>query len=116
MTKSYNMSYTERVTFLGNPFAAGSLDLHCGHPRHLLRVCGHLLRLYIRYIHNEPVTAQSTYIPGVPQCLSPSWNWDPPPPLPLPSVIPPGTLRGGGGGVQTRLRVGESQFGRLERK
>ncbi len=41
-------------------------------------------------------TTKYIYIPRVPQCLSPCWNWDPPP-LPQAIVLPPG--------VYTRLRV-----------
>ncbi len=47
---------------------------------------------------------QSTYMPRVPQCMSPRPNWDPPTPLPQAS-LPPGTKggdtltsRSGGGG------------------
>jgi hypothetical protein len=46
-----------------------------------------VLRLYsTSYVAYQ---AQSTYIPRVPQCLSPRPNWDPPPPLPQESVSPP---------------------------
>ncbi len=36
----------------------------------------------------------NTYIPRVPQCLSPRPNWDPPHPLPSAGVSPPGTKKG----------------------
>ncbi len=59
---------------------------------------------------------QNTYIPRVPQCLSPCWNWDPPLP-PASECVPTPELKGGGG--HTRLRVkgwGSPNFGRLEKK
>jgi hypothetical protein len=46
--------------------------------------------------------AQCTYIPKVPQCLSPRWNWDPPPPLPQVSVPPPPGTKVRGWGVPIR--------------
>ncbi len=55
--------------------------------------------------------APSTHIPGVPQWLSPRWNWDSPPPIPQANVLPPGPKGGegytlackwGGGGVPIR--------------
>ncbi len=42
-------------------------------------------------------TQQSTYIPRVPQCLSPRPNWDSPSPLPPASVSPPSSGTKGGG-------------------
>ncbi len=39
--------------------------------------------------------ARSTYIPRVPQCMSPRWHWDPPPPLPNASVHLTPRTRGG---------------------
>ncbi len=63
--------------------------------------------------------SQGTYLPRVPQCLSPRWNWDSPTPSPTSECTPP-PRTGGGGGMGTHLPacegVGESQFGRLERK
>jgi hypothetical protein len=47
------------------------------------------------------MSLRSTYIPRVPHCLSPRWNWDPPPPLPQASVLPSGAK---GGRVHARLR------------
>ncbi len=51
---------------------------------------------------DDPLRPQSTFIPRIPQCLSPRLNWDPPTPLPQANVLPPGTK---GGRVHTRLRV-----------
>jgi hypothetical protein len=61
---------------------------------------------------------QSTYIPRVPQCLSPRWNWDPRPLSRKRVCPPPGTKGGGGGGTNSPAceGMGELQFGRLERK
>ncbi len=52
--------------------------------------------------YNFWFSPQSTYMPRVPQCLSPSPNRDPPPLLPQASVSPPRNQRGRG---HTRLRV-----------
>jgi hypothetical protein len=49
------------------------------------------------------LSPQSTYIPRVPQWLSPRWNWDPHPLSRKRVCFPSGTK--GGGGFQTRLRV-----------
>jgi hypothetical protein len=60
----------------------------------------------------------STYIPGVPQCLSPRWNWDPRP-LSRKRVCPPLGTKGGREGCTHSPAcegMGELQFGRLERK
>ncbi len=49
----------------------------------------------------ELFNLRCTYIPRVPQNLSPRPNWHPPlPPLPLSSVYPP-EPKGGGGGCET---------------
>ncbi len=51
---------------------------------------------------DREVTTQSTYyIPRVPQCLFPRWNWGPPTPSPASESASPGTKRGGG---HSRLR------------
>ncbi len=50
------------------------------------------------------VIVQSTYIPRVPQCLSPRPNWDSPTPSPASDCASPRNQRGGVRG-HTRLRV-----------
>jgi hypothetical protein len=60
---------------------------------------------------------QSTYIPRVPQCLSPRPNWDPPLPLQQASVPPPPRNQRGGGYTLACVRGsgGEAQFGRIKK-
>jgi hypothetical protein len=61
-------------------------------------------------------TAQSTYIPIVPQCMSPRPNWDLPPPLPQASVSLPRNQRGGAHSPAGEGVAGGPQFRRLEEK
>ncbi len=64
-------------------------------------------------------TSQSTYLPRVPPCLSLRRNWTPPPsPLQQASVYPslPPEPNVGGTRSPAGEGVGESQFGRLEKK
>ncbi len=49
--------------------------------------------------------AQSTYIPRVPQCMSPRWNWEPPHPSPASVYALPPRLKPLKGGGHIRLRV-----------
>ncbi len=73
--------------------------------------------LRIRYTHRQPTYTflfSSPKVPKEPQCLSPRPNWDP-----TPSPATPTELRRGGGCRYTLAAfegVGESQFGRLEKK
>ncbi len=58
-----------------------------------------------------------SYIPRVPQCLSPRRNWDPPPPSPLPQAsVYPYETEGGGKHSPAGEGVGEFQCGWLEKK
>ncbi len=50
---------------------------------------------------NIAIRAQSTYIPRIPQCLSPHWHWNPPP-LSCKRVCPLPQPKGGG---HVRLQV-----------
>ncbi len=59
-------------------------------------------------------TPQSTYIPRVPQCLSPRPSWDPPTPSHPSECAPPRNQRGVGH-IRLRGGVGESQFPLLEK-
>jgi hypothetical protein len=72
-----------------------------------------VMLLVIAAIHK----VHTVEIPRVPQCLSPQLGPPPPPsPLPQPSVPSTRSQRGEGTLSPACEGVGESQFGRLERK
>jgi hypothetical protein len=56
-----------------------------------------LMRFVIQFrVASSYLAQQCTYIPRLPQCLSPRLNRDPPPPLPQASVSLPPEPNGGG--------------------
>ncbi len=58
---------------------------------------------------------ESTYIPRVPQCMSPCPNLDPPTPSPPSECVPSNGTKRGETPSPADEGVGESQFGRLEK-
>ncbi len=62
----------------------------------------------------NPLYTKNTYIPRVSQCLSPRPNWDPLRPFSRKQMCPP-PPRNQRGGTQGE-GVGESHFGRLEKR
>ncbi len=63
----------------------------------------------------NPVVETTKYH-RVPQCMSPSWNWDSPNPSLAIESAPPPEPKGGGAHSPAGEEVGESQFRRLEKK
>jgi hypothetical protein len=61
-------------------------------------------------------TKYCTYMTRVPQCLSPRPNWDSPTPSLASECVPPPEQKGGGTHSHADEGLGESQFGRLEKK